>query len=122
MPLIKTAIIIHVLAGIAAILSGAIAFTLRKNTARHKPAGKIYFAMMTVVFITGIFLSVSKSLLFFFFIAILTYYNTVVAYRALKLKRLHIDQKPLILDWFIHSLAVIALNYSHLYVLQKDKG
>jgi uncharacterized membrane protein len=103
--LIQIAIIVHVAAGIGALISGAVAFSFRKNTPRHKPIGKTYFYMMTIVFVTGIFLSVVKALLFFFFIAVLTYYNTLVAYRALKLKELHNGQKPLRVDWIIHIMA-----------------
>lgn len=84
--IILIAIIIHVVAGIGALLSGATAILLRKNTPKHKPIGRIYFWCMTVIFITGIFLSVAKELLFFFFIAIFTYYSVLIAYRALRLK------------------------------------
>jgi uncharacterized membrane protein len=113
--LIQIAIIVHVAAGIGALISGAIAFSFRKNTPRHKPIGKTYFYMMTIVFVTGIFLSLVKALLFFFFIAVLTYYNTLVAYRALKLKELHKDQKPSRLDWGIHIAA--ALSFLGLVIL-----
>jgi uncharacterized membrane protein len=106
--LIQISIIVHVAAGLGALISGAIAFSLRKNTVRHKPFGKFYFWMMSIVFVTGIFLSVAKSLLFFFFIAVLTYYNTLVAYRALSLKQLHSGQKPKRLDWAIAAIASLA--------------
>lgn len=98
-------IIIHVIAGIGALLSGAMAILLRKNTPKHKPMGRIYFWCMTVIFITGIFVSVAKELLFFFFIAIFTYYATLIAYRALRLKNLHTTQKPALVDWLIQGIA-----------------
>lgn len=99
------AIIIHVIAGIGALLSGAMAILLRKNTPKHKPIGRIYFWCMTVIFITGIFLSMAKALLFFFFIAIFTYYSVLIAYRALRLKNLHTTQKPAPVDWLIQGVA-----------------
>jgi uncharacterized membrane protein len=98
-------IIIHVLAGIGALISGALAIILKSNTPKHKPVGRFYFWCMTVIFTTGVFLSVCKGLLFLFFIAIFTYYATLIAYRALRLKNLHNGQKPARLDWFIEVIA-----------------
>jgi hypothetical protein len=103
--IISISIIIHVIAGFSALLFGAIAFGFRRNTPRHKPFGKIYFWSMTVIFITGIFLSIAKHLLFFFFIAIFTYYTTLIAYRALRYKNLHQDQKYAAIDWIIEAIA-----------------
>lgn len=105
--IIRIAIIIHIIAGIGALLSGAIAFGLRKNTPKHKPVGKIYFWCMTVIFITGVFLSFARGLLFFFYIAVFTYYSTIIAYRSLKLKNLHNGQKPLLTDWLIEIIAAL---------------
>lgn len=98
-------VIIHVCAGILALIFGAIAFGLRKNTPKHKPIGRIYFYCMSVIFVTGIFLSIVRATLFFFFIAIFTYYTTVMAYRSLRLKNIHKGQKYLWFDWFIQVIA-----------------
>ena len=40
-------IIIHVLAGIGALIFGALAIILKKNTQKHKPVGRIYFFKIT---------------------------------------------------------------------------
>jgi uncharacterized membrane protein len=100
-------IIIHVLAGTGALISGALAIILKSNTPRHKPIGRIYFWCMTIIFVTGTFLSASKGMLFLFFISIFTYYATIIAYRALRLKNLHNGQKPAKLDWFIEIVAAL---------------
>lgn len=102
---LKILVIIHVIAGAGALIFGAIAFGLRKNTPKHKPIGKIYFWCMTVVFITAMIVSVAKSLLFLFLIGIFSYYSTIIAYRSLRLKNLHKGQKPLKIDWFIEITA-----------------
>lgn len=119
------ALIIHVLAGIGALIFGALAIILKKNTPKHKPVGRIYFYCMTTIFVTGVFLSVCKGLLFLFFIAIFTYYSTIIAYRALRLKNLHNGQKPAIIDWIVEVIAgvtfvgliIFAIIY---YVQNKD--
>ncbi len=100
-------IIIHVLAGIGALISGALAIILKRNTPKHKPIGKFYFWCMTVIFLTGVFLSVAKGLLFLFFISVFTYYATIIAYRSLRLKKLHEGQKLLWIDWTVEVLAGI---------------
>lgn len=98
-------IIIHVLTGIGALIFGALAIILKKNTPKHKPVGRYYFYCMSIIFVTGIFLSVFKGLLFLFFIAIFTYYATIIAYRALRLKNLHNGQKPAKIDWIVEIIA-----------------
>ena len=121
----KVAIIIHVIAGIGALIFGALAIILKKNTPKHKPVGRWYFYCMTTIFVTGVFLSVCKGLLFLFFIAIFTYYSTIIAYRALRLKNLHNGQKPAKIDWIVEAIAgvtfvgliVFAINY---FIQNKD--
>ena len=98
-------LVIHVLAGIGALIFGALAIMLKKNIPKHKPVGRIYFYCMSTIFVTGVILSVCKGLLFLFFIAIFTYYSTIIAYRALRLKKLHNGQKPAKIDWIVEAIA-----------------
>lgn len=98
---IRIFLFIHVLAGSIALLSGLSAILLRNNVKRHRPFGKIYFWCMTVVFVTAIVVSTYRYNLFLFCVAFFTYYSCVTAYRSLKLKRLHVDQKPEWYDWMI---------------------
>ena len=105
--LLNITIVLHVIAGCGALIIGALAIILKKNTPKHKPIGKLYFWCMTIVFISSIFVSIVKGLLFLFMIGIFTYYATLIAYRALKLKNLHNGQKPHIIDWLIEIIAGI---------------
>lgn len=105
---IQISTIIHIIAGATALLFGALAIILKKNTPKHKPVGKVYFWSMTIIFITGVYLSVFKNNIFLFLIAFFTYYSACIAYRALKLKHLNITQKPTVLDWFIEIAAGIS--------------
>jgi uncharacterized membrane protein len=98
---------IHVVAATGALISGALAIILKRNTPKHKPVGKFYFWCMTIVFVTATFVSVVKHLQFLFLIGIFTYYSTVIAYRALKLNNLHNGQKPHLIDWLIEAIAGI---------------
>jgi uncharacterized membrane protein len=105
--IISILLFIHVLAGTGALISGALAIILKRNTPKHKPVGKFYFWCMTIVFVTATFISVVKHLQFLFLISIFTYYSTLIAYRALKLKNLHNGQKPHFVDWLIEVIAGI---------------
>lgn len=118
-------IIIHVIAGIGALIFGALAIILKKNTPKHKPVGRVYFYCMTTIFVTGVFLSVCKGLLFLFFIAIFTYYSTIIAYRALRLKNLHNGQTPAKIDWIVEIIAGVTfvgliIFAIHFYIQHKD--
>lgn len=97
----KIILIIHIIAGAIALLGGLLAIIFRNNVKKHKPVGKIYFFAMTVIFFSAIFLSIFKSNVFLFCVSFFTYYSCLTAYRSLKLKKLHIDQKPLWFDWVI---------------------
>jgi hypothetical protein len=91
--------VLHILAGTIALLAGLAAILFRKNTKRHKPVGRIYFWSMTFIFFSAVIMSVYKTNLFLFCVAFFSYYSCLTAYRALKLKRLHVDQNASWFDW-----------------------
>ena len=97
----KIILIIHIIAGAIALLGGLLAIIFRNNVKKHKPVGKIYFFAMTVIFLSAIFLSIFKSNVFLFCVSFFTYYSCLTAYRSLKLKKLHLDQRPHWFDWAI---------------------
>lgn len=99
--LIKILLFIHIAAGSLALLSGLLAIVLRARVRFHRPAGRVYFWSMTVVFFTAIIVSTAHSNLFLFCVAFFSYYSCLTGYRALKLKKLHLDQKASRLDWAI---------------------
>ena len=65
---ITITLIIHVIAGTSALISGALAIILKRNTPKHKPVGKIYFWSMTFVFITAMIVSIAHKNQFLFLI------------------------------------------------------
>jgi hypothetical protein len=101
---IRISLIIHVITGSLALLAGLGAILLRNNVKRHRPFGKFYFWCMTIVFVTAVYISSYKSNIFLFCVAFFTYYSCITAFRSLKLKKLHIDQKPGRVDWGIEIL------------------
>ncbi|MCU0359472.1 MAG: hypothetical protein MUF75_01950 [Bacteroidia bacterium] len=95
--------IIHVSAGATALISGLLAILFRKQVKIHKPIGRIYFWSMTVIFTSAVYMAFVKFNVFLFCVAFFTYYACLTAYRALRLKRLHLDQEPDRLDWIIEA-------------------
>lgn len=86
-----------------ALLTGAGSIIVRNKVKIHKKFGIVYFYAMTIVFITAIYISAYKSNVFLFCVAFFTYYSCLTAYRALRLKKLHLDQKPTKFDWIIEG-------------------
>lgn len=100
---IKISLIIHVIAGTGALIFGALSIYFKKNTPKHRPMGKYYFYSMTVIFITGVYLSIIRYNLFLFFISFFTYYACIVAYRAIKLK----NNSPKTIDKLVDIIALL---------------
>ncbi|MCW3076055.1 MAG: hypothetical protein JWO32_664 [Bacteroidetes bacterium] len=94
-------LILHITAATIALLSGLLAILFRNKLKIHRPVGKIYFWAMTVVCSTAVYLSVIKLNIFLFCVSFFTYYACLTAYRSLKLKKLHLGQKPTWFDWSI---------------------
>ncbi|MFL5754314.1 MAG: hypothetical protein ACJ76F_12960 [Bacteroidia bacterium] len=99
--------IVHVIAGCLALLSGLGAIIFRNKIKNHRPFGKVYFWCMSIIFFTALYISVYRQNWFLLFIAVFTYYSAITAIRSLKLKKLHLDQRPKKLDWFIEILNLL---------------
>ncbi len=98
-------LITHIAAGSLALLSGPIAMLNQNGNNIHRKAGNIFFYAMTIVFVSAVILSIAKSNVFLLIIAVFSYQLISVAMRALHLRKLHLDQKPAVIDWFISIVA-----------------
>lgn len=76
--------LIHVLGGSAALLSGAAALTLRKGGRLHGRAGTIFFVSMTIMTLTGALIAALKPERATAVIGLLTCYLVLTAWRAAK--------------------------------------
>lgn len=56
---------------------------------------------MSLIFVSAIYLSLIKSNVFLLCVAFFSFYQCLVAFRALRLKKIHINQEPTKFDWFI---------------------
>jgi len=59
-PLFLAFLVVHVLAGLTAVITGAIAALVRKGSPRHIRAGRWYYRAITVVFVTATVLAAMR--------------------------------------------------------------
>jgi hypothetical protein len=84
--LLKIALIIHITAGLSALVCGLIALLLRKGSPKHKLNGNIFFYSMIGVAITALFISAFKSNDFLFYIGLFSLFMTLSGKRAIQNK------------------------------------
>jgi hypothetical protein len=120
---IKASLIVHVVAGTSSLITGLLAMLLKNNTPRHKKAGIIYFWCMTVVFITGFYISIYRVNLFLLCISLFSYYAVISAFRILKHKQF---KAASFMDWAIEIIALIAfiglISVAVLFFLRAEEG
>lgn len=109
--LLQWLLIAHIAGGVVSLLFGIVPMAVAKGNKTHRLFGNIFFAGMTVVFITGLSLSILKHLQFLLLISLFSYYLVANGYRNLYLKKLHMGQKPTWVDWAIIILSGLAMAY-----------
>ncbi len=116
-------LILHVIAGLTALITGGIASFTKKGGKGHRSSGKWYFWGMTGVFVTAIAVSILKNLAFLFMIGFFSYYFVVRGYRLLYLKGLGRSQKAAGLDWAITAVALLfGFSLITFAIMQKLNG
>lgn len=91
--------IIHILAGATALITGLIAMLTRKGGKAHRFNGKLYFWSMAIIFVSSIYMSLYKDMIFFVLIAFFSFQAAFNGYRILYLKKLQQGQKAAPLDY-----------------------
>lgn len=100
-PFLRIILILHIIGGFIALVTGAVAMSTRKGGRLHRLNGKIYFWGMTAVFISAVTLSIAHHIPFLLMVGFFSYYMVVRGYRILYLKKLNLGQKAGWLDWGI---------------------
>jgi hypothetical protein len=103
---IRILLVLHIIAGFVALITGFVASVTEKGKMRHRQSGRIYFWGMTVVFITATVIGVVRERWFLFMVGFFSYYLVVRGYRVLYLKKLGAGQKATRLDWAIVAIAL----------------
>lgn len=122
--LLAITLFIHIATGFLALVTGFISMLNRKGGKRHRLTGKIFFVSMTGVFISATVIALAKGLAFLLMVGFFSYYLACSGYRSLSLKKLHLKQRPALLDWFISTVGAVsgaALIWFSLYWF-RDRG
>ncbi|MEL7833425.1 hypothetical protein [Fodinibius sp. Rm-B-1B1-1] len=126
-------LVIHIIAGFAALVTGFIAITTQKGKGWHIYSGRLYFWSMIIVAITAIILSAVRPNLFLLFISLFSFYLTWSGYRAIRWKNnplpgiAHIFDRLLVPLFFAAGIAMIGLALGAIFellhhpLLQKTK-
>lgn len=94
----------HIIAGSIGLVSGSIILSLKKGVQYHKLLGKIFFFTMVVSMCCSLPISIKKSNLFLFIIAIWTLYMLITGLRALK--KINIAKVD-VWDWIISIIMML---------------
>lgn len=103
----KTLLILHIIAGFAALAMGLMAILAKKGKDLHRLGGKIYFWSMVMVVLTAGVLSLFKDIAFLLMIAIFSFFLCYTGYRAILQKQL----KPNLPDWLILAMAMVNAGF-----------
>lgn len=113
--MIHVLLIIHIIAGFAALATGFVAIITQKGKGWHIRSGRIYFWSMIVVAVTAVFLSVVQPNLFLLFISLFSFYLSWSGYRAIRWKNnplpgsIHVFNKLLVPLFFLTGIIMIGL-------------
>lgn len=105
--LLSVILIFHIVGGILSLLSGLLAIVTLKGGRLHRAGGKIFFAAMTLVFVTAVIMAIVKGLTFLLMVAFFSYHMLLRGYRALYLKRQHQGLKLALPDVLINGMGII---------------
>jgi len=103
--------IIHILAGATALITGLIAMLTRKGGKAHRFNGKLYFWSMAIIFVSSIYMSLYKEMIFFVLIAFFSFQAAFSGYRILYLKKLNQGQKAEAIDYIGIIVGALAASF-----------
>lgn len=99
--------LLHIVAGTAALLAGTGALLFKKGSKRHRITGIIFYWGMIIVALTALFISAIKGIPFLLAIAIFSGYMTYTGRRAMQNKKLI----PSFTDWCLAFLTLLTSIY-----------
>ena len=101
--LIKVTLVLHVMAGISALVAGFIAISAKKGFRLHRMAGLVFYASIMAVAATGFYVALVRSNIFLVYISVFVFYQCYSGYRAIRNKSL----RPSAADWVVWTLAAV---------------
>lgn len=102
-------LLLHIIAGTVALVSGGISFAVRKGKGWHTRSGSFFYFAMLAVGASGLIMYLLKFNPFLFIVGLFTLYKTITGFRSIKLKnqKTAITAQPF--DWLTRALCLIGL-------------
>lgn len=104
----QIALIIHIVSGSAALLSGMAALFFRKFSRNHPKAGKVFFISTLGVAFSALYMAIVKPNIFLLTIGIFTFFQTYAGYRSIQDKSLRPSRLDLLI-WLIGAVNGVAM-------------
>jgi uncharacterized membrane protein len=120
----KILLIIHIIAGSVALLTGTINIARKKGDKLHKNVGLFFLYGMIINGVAGLLMTLIHSNLFLFIIGIFSIYMAATGQRYLYLKGLLKGEKAKTIDWILSALMLLFgtgfIVYGILILLSKN--
>ncbi len=106
-------LLVHILAGFATVITGAVAFRVPKRRGRHPRWGERYLWAYTLVFLTATILSFERweTSAYLFFIAVVGYGFALGGYAARRFRRARWMMRSLAKNWVIAHIVGMIGSY-----------
>jgi uncharacterized membrane protein len=106
--LAKILLIIHIISGFTALLTGAVALATQKGGKLHRNAGKFFLWGMFGVLVTSCCLAVIRPNILLFLVGIFSFYMAFTGYRVLRIGKSTPALRATFVDWFVSGLTFVA--------------
>lgn len=100
-------LVLHIIAGFTALLTGLASTVARKGRKLHRVNGKIYFWSMLFVAVSAAMMSLIKELDFFLMLSMFSFYSAYSGFRAIRNK----ERRATVIDWLMLSGAIVTCGF-----------
>jgi uncharacterized membrane protein len=111
MTLFNIVLVLHIISGTIGLLLGTYVLIRKKGDKVHKLLGKIFAIAMIMTGLSAFALSYIHPDFFLFIVGVFTIYLTFTGYRMIYLKNILKDQKPILVDYFVSFLMLVACGF-----------
>lgn len=112
--LFKIILILHIVFGATGLILGSFILVRKKGDVLHKNLGKIFTLAMILTGLCAFYLSYEHPNLFLFIVGVFTIYLSFSGYRMITLKKVHLGQKPKLVDT-IATVFMLLASLAFLY-------
>lgn len=102
-------LLLHIIAGTIALVSGGISFTVRKSKGWHTRSGSIYYYAMLFGGGSALLMCLLKFNPFLFIIGLFSLYMAISGYRSMQLRNQQASERRLTFDWLTWGICLIGL-------------